>query len=61
MKNIWKAMIVLGILAYLFYPSGWDDFLGYIVGVALIVIVLISVINGTLVDSVKNILNWLKE
>jgi len=58
-RNIWKAVLVLGVLAYLFYPSGWDDFLGYAVGIGLVVVIIVGIINGTLGDSCKSLITWL--
>lgn len=73
MKNIHKVMISLAvflvamltplrqIFAIILLPSGWDDFVFYGAGVVLLVMFIVSLINGTTSVSIGGFWDWLKK
>jgi len=73
MKNIYKVWVGLvvfivvmispvtrEILWFLVIPTGWDDLFVYGAGIALGVMFIIGLVNGTISLSLSSLWNWLK-
>ena len=74
MKNIYKALIGLviflivminpvtrQILWFLVIPTGWDDLFVYGAGIAIGVLFIVGLVNGTISLSIKDLWNWFRE
>ena len=74
MRNIYKAIIGLivllivminpftrEILWFLVIPTGWDDLIVYGIGIALGVLFITGLVNGTIQFSIKGLWEWLSK